>query len=566
MSTQSKSTLQSQETFIKKIHSFQSFASKLANALCNGEDEVKVKCIFSKIEEQGILSSDPRLCELHRVMDNVDAITKSDLMQIIPKNIEMFRKLFSQKLAIPQFSQFKSRITDIYQQVKQNYNGKVADYIPQIAKANPDHFGVSICSIDGQQLNIGNYDTDFSVQSCCKIVNYCIALEQHGSDIVHTYVGKEPSGVEFNAITLDRNKLPHNPCTNAGAIMTCSLIGRDTIDIQITEKDDDIDEECKLNDLNELNTKLSSLITHSPQLATRSTSMNMYGFSSNKHATYEADRFELVNNIWTQLLAGDKIGFNNSVYLSEKSTGHRNYALGHFMYEQTPGFPDNTDLKGIMEFYFQCCSLEVTAKKLSYVAATLANGGINPFTGQQIFNCETVRNCLSVMFMCGMYDYSGEFAFKVGIPSKSGVSGAIISIIPGVMGVCTFSPQLDDFGNSVRGVQFISLLSQQFAFHHFDVPKLSHFTRNDSKKAFYSSRGSERGSQSSLSSLPLLDGNECNSQLTTFRILSYSSAGDLSALRRIYFRWNELNVIDYDFRTPIHIAAACGHLEIVKFL
>ncbi len=122
------------------------------------------------------------------------------------------------------------------------------------------------------------------------------------------------------------------------------------------------------------------------------------------------------------------------------------------MMEQDPGFPPGTDLTDVLEFYFQCCSLEVTANKLSVLAATLANGGTNPLTSEQIFSPKTVKNCLSFMNSCGMYDYSGEFAFKIGIPSKSGVGGGIISVIPGLMGVVTFSPPLDKYGNSVRGI------------------------------------------------------------------------------------------------------------------
>ncbi len=135
------------------------------------------------------------------------------------------------------------------------------------------------------------------------------------------------------------------------------------------------------------------------------------------------------------------------------------------------GFPPNSDLEGVIQFYFQCCSQEVTARKLSYVAATLANGGVNPLSGERIFEAETVRNCLSIMFVCGMYDFSGEFAFKVGIPSKSGVAGAILSVVPNVMGICTFSPPLDEFGNSVRGVDFLTRLNQEFSFHQFHIGK-----------------------------------------------------------------------------------------------
>ena len=130
------------------------------------------------------------------------------------------------------------------------------------------------------------------------------------------------------------------------------------------------------------------------------------------------------------------------------------------------GFPENTDLNETLELYFQSCSIEVTSEILSIVASTLANGGVNPFTGKRVFSCDTVKNILSMMMMCGMYDYSGEFAFKIGIPSKSGVAGAIMIIIPNVMGIVTWSPQLDSIGNSSRGIEFCKF-GKTFNFHIF---------------------------------------------------------------------------------------------------
>jgi len=547
------------------------------------------------MEERGILSTDPRLVELHSAIDGLDSITRAELTRLIPLNLEVFKKLFYDKLAIPDFAFFKSKIQSFYDEVRLNCGGAVASYIPQIAKADPEHFGVSICTVDGQQMHLGDCNIDFSVQSCCKIVNYCIALEEHGGDVVHKYVGKEPSGQQFNAITLDKLCRPHNPCTNAGAIMTCSLIGRqtDAIDFE-PQRSEKRDAECSNeDDTDALHPRLQEMTPRGPHrmrpsifasagipsatapgLGSPSNSLNIRRMSQSFQyslatprwlATFEADRFELLSSIWKRLFAGAKIGFSNSVYLSEKSTGHRNYALGHFMFEQSPGFPPDTNLKAVMEFYFQCCSLEVTARKLSYVAATLANGGINPLTGDRIFEPETVRHCLSIMFVCGMYDFSGEFAFKVGIPSKSGVSGAIISIVPNVMGVCTFSPRLDAFGNSVRGIDFLTRLSHQFAFHHFDNPEVQNSRKVDPTKTMMKS--SSYGSFAPFNAdNSWISSDGLNSELACFKILSYSAVGDLNALKRMYFRGCDLRIFDYDQRTPLHLAASCGHIEIVKYL
>ena len=156
------------------------------------------------------------------------------------------------------------------------------------------------------------------------------------------------------------------------------------------------------------------------------------------------------------------------------------------------GFPENTNLDETLELYFQSCSIEINTRILSIVAATLANGGTNPFTGERIFKSETVKNILSVMLTCGMYDYSGEFAFKIGIPAKSGVAGAIMIVIPNVMGIAVWSPRLDEIGNSYRGIEFCKYFGQKFNFHIFDslndktkINPLSDKYNNEDTNTFY---------------------------------------------------------------------------------
>jgi len=129
-------------------------------------------------------------------------------------------------------------------------------------------------------------------------------------------------------------------------------------------------------------------------------------------------------HVWSEL-AGSRVKFDNAVYLSERATADRNFALAYFMRENN-AFPENTSLQDILEFYFQCCSIQTTTRQMSIVAATLASGGVNPYTGKRVFKQSTVKHCLSLMYSCGMYDFSGEFAFVVGLPAKSGVSGCLV--------------------------------------------------------------------------------------------------------------------------------------------
>lgn len=161
--------------------------------------------------------------------------------------------------------------------------------------------------------------------------------------------------------------------------------------------------------------------------------------------------------------------------MSERGTADTNYALAYLM-RSRGAFPDGVDIKQVLEFYFQCCSLQNDSNTMSIIAATLANGGICPLTGERVLSTNTVKETLSIMNSCGMYDYSGEFAFRVGLPAKSGVAGAIMLIIPGLMGVCTYAPPLDKYGNSSKGVQFLTDLSQQFSFHCFEIDKMKVIT------------------------------------------------------------------------------------------
>lgn len=223
-------------------------------------------------------------------------------------------------------------------------------------------------------------------------------------------MGREPSGVSFNELKLNSHGRPHNPMINAGAIVCCSLIQRER---------------------------------------------------------EFADRFDHVTNTWKELSGGEKTGFSNAEYLSERATADRNFALGYFMRENG-AFPPNTDIVQTLEFYFQCCSIEANAEKLSVVAATLANAGVCPTTGRRVFSPETVQRCLSLMYSCGMYDFSGEFALTIGLPAKSGVFGALMVVVPNVGGFCIWSPRIDKHGNSVRGLTFCRRLVERFNFHNYD--------------------------------------------------------------------------------------------------
>ncbi len=299
-------------------------------------------------------------------------------------------------------------LTQLHDRHQSCRSGTVASYIPELAKMNPDAFSICVATVDGDVMSVGDDRQLFTIQSISKVFTYGMALEDRGRDILLSKVGVEPTGDPFNSIIrLDENsKRPDNPMVNAGAIATTNLIqGRTATD--------------------RLNRILTTFKNYS----------------------------------------GRDLYVDSSVFTSERTTGHRNRALAHLMrhFEMVDDRLDET-----LDLYFQQCALLVDCRDLALMAATLANNGINPRTGDRAIDSEYVRDLLSVMYTCGMYNFAGEWAYRVGLPAKSGVSGGIIAIVPGKMGIAVFSPPLDVHGNSVRGVKVCEELSTAARLHLFD--------------------------------------------------------------------------------------------------
>ena len=443
--------------------------SSLYDFLKNEVNIVNVRNFKKSLKDAGLLSDDPRLKSIFENLEEYGGtLTLEEFNECLKDDGSLIEKFLQQDTVIPNFDEFGEDIKAIYEHCLPNESGKVADYIPGLAKVSPHKFGIAITTIDGQRYNIGDTNEDFCIQSCSKIINYCLALEKHGEKKVHEHVGREPSGSEFNALFLDKHKRPHNPCINAGAIMTVSLL--------------------------------------EPHIE-------------------PAEKFDSLIDTWTRLGGNlKKMGFNNGIYVSEKDSADRNWALAYFMKEHK-AFPPNPNLTKILEFYFQCCSLETNAKALSVVASTLANGGVCPLTGDVIFNPETVRNCLSIMSFAGMYDYSGEFGFVIGLPAKSGVGGGIILVIPNVMGICIWSPRLDNYGNSARGIEFCLEFGKLFNFHSYDnLVNLTSGKKN-----------------------PRLN-STLEESISTETLLNLVSKGELRAVKRLVLGGADLHVVDYDKR------------------
>lgn len=286
--------------------------------------------------------------------------------------------------------------------------GRVADYIPELSRADPSAFGICIATRDGHVYEIGDSRQHFTIQSISKALVYGLALQDRGEAAILGRIGVEPSGDAFNAISLrEGTGAPFNPMINAGAIAACGLLRKD-----------------------EHGERISRVLQF------------LSGF------------------------AGRTLDVDEAVYLSESETGHRNRAIGWML--RNFGIIDE-DPTYTLETYFRQCAVRVTCRDLALMAATLANHGLHPVTGQVAVAPEYVRNILSVMSTCGMYDASGAWIYRVGLPAKSGVGGGVMAVLPGQLGIGVFSPPLDTQGNSVRGVRVCEDLSRELSLHMFQA-------------------------------------------------------------------------------------------------
>jgi glutaminase len=270
--------------------------------------------------------------------------------------------------------------------------GKVATYIPALARIDPHKFGISLKTIEGKTYSVGDHKEHFSIQSISKVLSFTLAYSQLGADIWKR-MGREPSGTAFNSlIQLEHEKgIPRNPFINAGAIVVADIL-------------------CTLYD--------------SP--------------------------IEKLLNFANTLSGKANVAYNSEVAASEKSTGHRNYALAHFM--KSFGNIHN-QVDEVLEVYFHQCALEMCSDTLANVFLFLANGGINPHNSQPILNPSQTKRLNALMITTGLYDESGDFAFRVGMSGKSGVGGGIVAVIPNKLSMACWSPALNAFGNSIADIE-----------------------------------------------------------------------------------------------------------------
>ena len=503
-------------------------------SLCeNGQNFVESKKLKEALDHSGLKSNDNRLQSLFKRLEaHGDKIVFEDFISIIRTSGLLVEKALRGQLALPDFIDFSKNLDKIFDEVKKLKAGELASYIPPLAEVDPDQFGIAIVTIDGQIYQRGDSLKDFSIQSMCKPFNYCFAMEEIGLEKVHKHVGQEPSGRQFDDLTLlartvsgnytgeyakDNlegrfSRVPFNPMVNAGAIMTAGLINP---------------EDSYTQRLRHIRQKFGGLI----------------GWTADDSPSAEMPRF------------------NKDMARQENFKGYNNIAMGYLLMA-TGSLPHTkTDLhKDIhpdedefdfyiepavteaLKLYFSICSLEMTATDVAMAAATLANSGVCPISQNRVLSQKTVRNCLPVLQTSGMYNASGTFFQEVGLPAKSGVGGGVLLVVPQLMGVCIFSPRLDQQGNSVRGIEMAKRLTSKYLVHTFDGT-MTDTSRLDPK-------------------LPIARwlANSCGEAIWA------ASNGNIRTLESLVSQQRDLQTGDYDIRTPLHLASAEGQFEVVKFL
>jgi glutaminase len=307
----------------------------------------------------------------------------------------------------PNRAQVEAVVNEAYNKFRSDTSGKNADYIPFLAQVDSKMFGIAVVSTDNQAISVGELKYSFSIQSISKVFTLALAMEELGADRVFERIGSEPTGRAFNSVTAVVEMPTHtgNPLVNAGAIATTSLI-------------------------------------------------------SGKNAT---EKWNKILDFYSRA-AGEKLTLIDEVYKSEAATNAGNKALSMLLakYERIYADPFES-----VDIYTKQCSVGVNVLQLARMGATLANNGKNPVTGEQVIKPQNIPYILSAMMMAGLYDGSGGWAWKVGLPAKSGVGGGIVAVVPGKGAIAVFSPRLDDAGNSVKAQGVIEYVGDKLDFNLF---------------------------------------------------------------------------------------------------
>ncbi len=308
--------------------------------------------------------------------------------------------------SLPTADTLQKLVMDAHDKFKGVTVGKNADYIPYLAKVDPNLFGVAIVTADGQTYTAGDTDYPFAIESISKLFTLALVMEDHGEEAVLERIGVEPTGMPFNSIAaVKRHQSAENPLVNAGAIAAVSLV----------------------------------------------------------KATSKEERWDRIRRAYNKF-AGTQLQFNREVYASEAMTNQRNRSIAKLLFGYGLLYADPLDT---VDVYTRQCSINVTTAQLALMGATLAKGGVHPVTEERAVEAKFVPKILAVMMMAGSYDEVGIWAWNTGLPVKTGVGGGILAVVPGKLAIAAFSPPLNEHGTSVRAAQAIQYISEQLGLSLF---------------------------------------------------------------------------------------------------
>ncbi|MBT5048306.1 MAG: glutaminase [Rhodospirillaceae bacterium] len=304
-------------------------------------------------------------------------------------------------------SQYQIFLDEIAREIRPHLTeGKVADYIPALAAVPADRFAMAVSTVDGDDCGVGDADVRFSVQSISKVFTLTLALQAMGRKLWDR-LGREPSGDPFNSLVQLEHEhgIPRNPYINAGALVVV---------------------DCLLD--------------------------------------HYADPKSAILDFVREITGANDIVFDAEVAKSEADWGYRNRALANFV----KSFGNlHHDVDTVLDTYFHHCALAMSCRELAFAFEHLADGGVSRRVGREVTTAQHTKRVNSLMLTCGLYDSVGDFAYRVGIPAKSGVGGGIAAVIPGKLAVCVYSPGLDEGGNSYAGTRALELFTQKTAISIF---------------------------------------------------------------------------------------------------
>lgn len=508
---------------MKKSSDSQSFDSidRIFHALDAQSQGFIVKHDFLQaLLDRGILPDDVRIRQTTQGLNelkNDQTIDAKLFRQLVRPHITLIEKALTGNLVIPDFKNFASFLTNLYNRTLQNEDGEVSTYIPALASLNSDDYAFSVCTVDGQRFHIGDYQQPYLARETAEPINYCLALSQGDEQSIHERVDRIPKEEGFDYLMLTKSGIPHNPLTGAGALLIGSLLSQEDV---------------------------------------------------------AGARLKNVMNLWESMAGGIRPVQSKAAFNQEQTVADRDRALAYFM-QQHRLFAEGSKVDDELDFLWHCLALQTTTEAQSVMAATLANAGVCPTTEQEVLTPGVAKRCLAIMAIAGLQEQSSEFFYTVGLPATAGESGVMMIVVPDVMGIAIWSPRVDENGLSVKGTDFAHKLTQRFNFHAFDsaiknVDKVDPRLKKNETKMQGVMAVTSAASIGDLDELHRLysagvDLNEGEYDKRTGLHLA-ASEGHLEAVQFFIDKNVDINPKDRWGGTPLADAKREGHIKVLELL